>query len=86
MADLEIGKSEVDHSNVVIILGYTDSSHSISHCFSNELHILLSQRTSSCYVIEDPFYNPTYSYCNLLVCYFFICPLKEHFMEASSFG
>lgn len=60
MAELEIGNNEVDHSNVVIILGYADSFHSISHCSSNELHILLSQRTSSCYVREDPFYHPTF--------------------------
>lgn len=58
MATLEIGENEVDHSNIVILLGYTDCSPSIRHCSSSELHIPLCRSTLSYYVLDDPFYHP----------------------------
>lgn len=59
MVNLETGKNDVDHGSIVIFWGCTDSSSSIRHCSSNELHILLSQRASPCYDLEDSFYHPT---------------------------
>lgn len=57
MANLETGKNKVVHSNTAILLGCTDSSHSMRHHSSYEFLIFSSLSTSSYDVLDNPFYN-----------------------------